>query len=49
MELSLGSPTSYGYHWGRIGLGFEGALTFSNAMIKRAVTSAEESLMNNNK
>lgn len=49
MELSLGSPTSFGYHWGRIGLGFEGALTFSNSMIKRAVTSAEESLMNSGK
>ena len=49
MELSLGSPSSYGYYWGRIGLGFDGALTFSNAMIKRAVTSAEESLMNSGK
>jgi hypothetical protein len=49
MELSLGSPNSFGYYWGRIGLGFDGALTFSNAMIKRAVTSAEESLMNSGK
>jgi hypothetical protein len=49
MGLSLGSPSSFGYYWGRIGLGFDGALTFSNAMIKRAVTSAEESLMNSGK
>lgn len=49
MELSLGSPSSYGYYWGRIGLGFDGALTFSNAMVKRAVTSAEETLMNSGK
>lgn len=49
MELSLGSPNSFGYHWGRIGLGFDGALAFSNNAIKRAVTSAEESLMNSGK
>lgn len=49
MELSLGSPNSFGYYWGRIGLGFDGALTFSNNAIKRAVTSAEEALMNSGK
>lgn len=49
MELSLGSPNSFGYYWGRIGLGFDGALAFSNAAIKRAVTSAEEALMNSGK
>lgn len=49
MQLSLSSPNSFGYHWGRIGLGFDGALTFSNNAIKRAVTSAEESLMNSGK
>lgn len=49
MELSLGAPNSFGYYWGRIGLGFDGALTFSNNAIKRAVTSAEESLMNSGK
>lgn len=49
MGLSLGSPNSFGYYWGRIGLGFDGSLTFSNNAMKRAVTSAEESLMNSGK
>ena len=49
MALTLTAPTSYGYHWGRIALGFEGALEFSNNLIKRAVTAAEESLMNSGK
>jgi hypothetical protein len=49
MALSLGSPSSFGYHWGRIGLGFDEALNFSNNVIQRAVTSAEESLMNSGK
>jgi len=48
-DLSLTSPNSFGYHWGRVGLGFENSLTFSNNAIKRAVTSAEESLMNSGK
>ncbi len=48
-ELSLGSPKSFGYCWARIGLGFDGSLTFSNNAMKRAVTSAEESLMNSGK
>jgi hypothetical protein len=48
-DLSLTSPGSFGYHWGRVGLGFENSLTFSNNAIKRAVTSAEESLMNSGK
>jgi translation elongation factor EF-1beta len=48
-NLSLTSPSSFGYHWGRVGLGFENSLTFSNNAIKRAVTSAEESLMNSGK
>ena len=48
-DLGLGSPSSYGYYWGRIGLSFDGALTFSNSAIKRAVTGAEESLMNSGK
>lgn len=43
--LTLTSPQSYGYTWGRVGLGFPEALTFSNNAIKRAVTSAEEALM----
>lgn len=49
MELALSDPTSFGYYWGRIGLGFDGALSFSDSLIKRAVTSAEESLMNTGK
>lgn len=49
LALSLTAPTSFGYHWGRIGLGFDGALGFSNNLIKQAVTSAEESLMNTGK
>ena len=44
--LTLTSPQSYGYTWGRVGLGFPESLTFSNNAIKRAVTSAEEALMN---
>jgi hypothetical protein len=48
-ELAQSSPSSYGYCWGRIGLGFTGALEFSNEAIKRAVTGAEESLMNSGK
>jgi hypothetical protein len=48
-DLSLTSPGSFGYYWGRVGLGFENSLTFSNNAIKRAVTSAEESLMNSGK
>jgi hypothetical protein len=48
-DLSQTSPGSFGYHWGRVGLGFENSLTFSNNAIKRAVTSAEESLMNSGK
>ena len=47
--LTLTSPQSYGYTWGRVGLGFPEALTFSNNAIKRAVTSAEEALMNSGK
>ena len=49
MALSLGSPSSFGYYWGRIGLGFDEALNFTNESIKRAVTGAEESLMNSGK
>lgn len=48
-ELAQSSPSSYGYCWGRVGLGFTGALDFSNEAIKRAVTGAEESLMNSGK
>lgn len=44
--LTLTDPDSFGYHWGRVGLAFEEALIFSDNAIKRAVTSAEESLMN---
>lgn len=44
--LTLTSPQSFGYTWGRVGLGFPESLTFSNNAIKRAVTSAEEALMN---
>jgi hypothetical protein len=47
--LTLTSPQSYGYHWGRVGLAFPEALTFSNNAIKRAVTSAEEALMTSGK
>jgi hypothetical protein len=47
--LTLTSPQSYGYTWGRVGLGFPEALAFSNNAIKRAVTSAEEALMNSGK
>lgn len=44
--LSLTDPDSFGYHWGRVGLAFEEALSFSDNAVKRAVTSAEEALMN---
>lgn len=44
-NLTLTSPQSFGYTWGRVGLGFPESLTFSNNAIKRAVTSAEEALM----
>ncbi len=45
-NLSLTDPESFGYHWGRVGLAFTGSLSFSDNAIKRAVTSAEEALMN---
>lgn len=44
--LTQSDPDSFGYHWGRVGLAFEQALSFSDNAIKRAVTSAEEALMN---
>lgn len=44
--LAQTDPDSFGYHWGRVGLSFEEALSFSDNAIKRAVTSAEEALMN---
>jgi len=47
--LALTEPQSFGYHWGRVGLAFEGSLSYSDNAIKRAVTSAEEALMNTGK
>jgi hypothetical protein len=44
--LTLTDPDSFGYHWGRVGLAFEQALSFTDNAIKRAVTTAEETLMN---
>jgi len=39
-------PSTFGYHWGRIGLDLADGLNYSDDQIKRAVNTAEELLMN---
>jgi len=39
-------PSTFGYHWGRIGLDLANGLQYSDDQIKRAVNTAEELLMN---
>lgn len=39
-------PSTFGYHWGRIGLDMVNGLQFSDEQIKRAVNTAEEILIN---
>ena len=39
-------PSTFGYHWGRVGLELPNNLSYSDDQIKRAVNTAEELLMN---
>jgi hypothetical protein len=45
--LAAGDPTTFGYHWARVGLDMpDGGLDLSDAQLKRIVNTAEEQLIN---
>ena len=43
--METADSSTFGYHWGRIGLEVPDPLTFSDDAVKRAVNTAEEQLM----
>jgi len=48
--LAAGDPTTFGYHWARVGLDMpDGGLDLSDAQLKRIVNTAEEQLINSGK